>query len=101
MVVVTTNRTREVHDALKRRCLYHWLDHPDFEREVAIIRRRLPEASEALAAPGRPGRRAAARSEDLLKPPGVAESLDWTEALLALGAPTLDPDLAAATLGAL
>jgi MoxR-like ATPase len=102
VVVVTSNRTREVHDALKRRCLYHWLPHPDVEREVAIIRRRLPEASEALA---RSVARVAAhaRDEDLLKPPGVAESLDWAEALLALGARSLAPadlDKAAASLGA-
>jgi MoxR-like ATPase len=102
VVVVTSNRTREVHDALKRRCLYHWLPHPDVEREVAIIRRRLPEAGEALATSV--ARIAAlARGEDLLKPPGVAESLDWTEALLALGARSLGPaelDRAAASLGA-
>ena len=102
VVVVTSNRTREVHDALKRRCLYHWLPHPDVEREVAIIRRRLPEASEALATSV--ARVATlARGEDLLKPPGVAESLDWTEALLALGARSLGPaelDRAAASLGA-
>jgi MoxR-like ATPase len=102
VVVVTSNRTREVHDALKRRCLYHWLPHPDVEREVAIIRRRLPEASEALASSV--ARIAAlARGEDLVKPPGVAESLDWTEALLALGARSLGPaelDRAAASLGA-
>ena len=77
VVVVTSNRTREVHDALKRRCLYHWLEHPDLEREVAIIRRRLPQASATLAeAVARVAR--AARAEDLLKPPGIAESLDWT-----------------------
>ena len=102
VVVVTSNRTREVHDALKRRCLYHWLPHPDVEREVAIIRRRQPEASEALA---RSVARVAAhaRDEDLLKPPGVAESLDWVDALLALGARSLAPadlDKAAASLGA-
>jgi MoxR-like ATPase len=99
VVVVTSNRTREVHDALKRRCLYHWLDHPGYDREVAIIRRRLPEATERLA-----GGIAAAvrrlRGQDLLKPPGVAESLDWTRALLELGAREFDPDLAAASLGA-
>jgi MoxR-like ATPase len=99
VVVVTSNRTREVHDALKRRCLYHWLEHPTFDREVAIIRRRLPGAAERLAQ-----QVAAAaqrlRTEDLLKPPGVAESLDWTEALVALGARDLDPDTAARTLGA-
>jgi MoxR-like ATPase len=102
VVVVTSNRTREVHDALKRRCLYHWLPHPDVEREVAIIRRRLPEATLGLATSV--ARIAAlARGEDLLKPPGVAESLDWTEALLALGARSLGPaelDRAASSLGA-
>jgi MoxR-like ATPase len=102
VVVVTSNRTREVHDALKRRCLYHWLPHPDVEREVAIIRRRLPEATLGLATSV--ARIAAlARGEDLLKPPGVAESLDWTEALLALGARSLglaELDRAASSLGA-
>ncbi|MFC5182248.1 AAA family ATPase [Actinomadura harenae] len=99
VVVVTSNRTREVHDALKRRCLYHWLEHPDFDREVAIIRRRLPDAADRLA--GQVARAAATlRAADLLKPPGVAESLDWTEALVALGARDLDPDTAALTLGA-
>ena len=99
LVVLTSNRTREVHDALKRRCLYHWLDHPGFDREVAIIRRRLPLATERLAADV--ARAAAAlRAQDLLKPPGVAESIDWAEALLALGARELDPDHAARTLGA-
>ncbi|MCU1693508.1 MAG: putative ATPase, family [Frankiales bacterium] len=99
VVVVTSNRTREVHDALKRRCLYHWVEHPEFEREVAVVRLRVPEASEALA---RDVARAvgALRQEDLLKPPGVAESIDWTQALLALGAERLDADLATATLGA-
>lgn len=98
VVVVTSNRTREVHDALKRRCLYHWLEHPGFDREVAILRRRLPGASERLASTVA---RAAQglRSQDLLKPPGVAESIDWTEALVALGARELDPDTAAVTLG--
>ncbi|MFC9976018.1 AAA family ATPase [Spirillospora sp. NPDC127200] len=98
VVVVTSNRTREVHDALKRRCLYHWLEHPSFDREVAIIRRRLPGAAGRLAAQvARAAQRL--RAADLLKPPGVAESLDWTEALVALGARELDPDLAAVTLG--
>ena len=99
LVVVTSNRTREVHDALKRRCLYHWVEHPSFEREVAVIRRRLPAATEALAA-GVARVAADLRREDLLKPPGVAESLDWAEAMLALGADHLDPDLASASLGA-
>ncbi|MFD1937802.1 MULTISPECIES: AAA family ATPase [Nonomuraea] len=99
VVVVTSNRTREVHDALKRRCLYHWLEHPGFEREVAILLRRLPECTEALA---RQVARTAERlrGQDLVKPPGIAETLDWTEALLTLGARDLDPGLAAATLGA-
>ncbi len=98
VAVVTSNRTREVHDALKRRCLYHWVEHPSFDREVAIVRSRLPEATERLA------REVATavqqlRGQDLLKPPGVAETLDWTEALIALGAERLDPALAAVTLG--
>ncbi|MET8160924.1 MoxR family ATPase [Sphaerisporangium sp. NPDC005289] len=99
VVVVTSNRTRDVHDALKRRCLYHWLEHPSFDREVAILLRRLPDCTETLA-----GQVAAAagrlRGAGLLKPPGVAETLDWTQALLTLGARDLDPGLAAATLGA-
>jgi MoxR-like ATPase len=99
LVVLTSNRTREVHDALKRRCLYHWLDHPSYSREVAIIRRRLPAASDRLASDVARAT-GALRRQDLLKPPGVAESLDWTEALLALGAHSLDPDHAARTLGA-
>ena len=99
VVVVTSNRTREVHDALKRRCLYHWLDHPSYDREVAIIRRRLPEATERLAA-GIATAVRRLREQDLLKPPGVAESLDWTRALLELGAIEFDPELAAASLGA-
>jgi MoxR-like ATPase len=99
VVVVTSNRTREVHDALKRRCLYHWLEHPTFEREVAIIRRRLPGASEALAA-GVARAAGRLREWDLLKPPGVAESLDWAEALVALGAREVDQDRAAVSLGA-
>ena len=100
VVVITSNRTREVHDALKRRCLYHWLEHPSFEREVAILRKRLPGCGETLAAQVA---RATARlrEADLVKPPGIAETLDWTEALLTLGARDLDPDLAAASLGAL
>jgi MoxR-like ATPase len=99
LVVLTSNRTREVHDALKRRCLYHWLEHPDFEREVAILRRRLPDVTEALA---RQVARATAqlRTLDLLKPPGVAEAMDWATALHVLGARDLDPDTAARTLGA-
>ncbi|GAA3802993.1 MoxR family ATPase [Sphaerisporangium flaviroseum] len=99
VVVVTSNRTRDVHDALKRRCLYHWLEHPAFDREVAILLRRLPECTETLA--GQVARAAGRlRSAGLIKPPGVAETLDWTEALLTLGARDLDPGLAATTLGA-
>jgi MoxR-like ATPase len=99
LVVLTSNRTREVHDALKRRCLYHWLAHPDFDREVAILRRRLPDVTEQLA---RQVARATAtlRTLDLLKPPGIAEAMDWATALHTLGARELDPDLAARTLGA-
>jgi MoxR-like ATPase len=99
LVVLTSNRTREVHDALKRRCLYHWVEHPSFTREVAILRMRLPEITDELA---RDVARAAKRlrEADLLKPPGVAESLDWAQALHLLGARTLDRDRAAATLGA-
>jgi MoxR-like ATPase len=100
VVVLTSNRTREVHDALKRRCLYHWLEHPSFEREVAILRRRLPACSESLAEQVAKAT-ARLRETDLVKPPGIAETLDWTEALLTLGARELDPDVAAATLGAL
>ena len=96
--VVTSNRTREVHDALKRRCLYHWVEHPSFEREVAIVRRRLPQATERLATEVATAVQEL-RRQDLLKPPGVAETLDWTEALLALGAQRLDPHAATLTLG--
>ena len=99
VVVVTSNRTREVHDALKRRCLYHWVDHPSFDREVAILRARYPEASETLAVAVTSAVQRL-RHADLLKPPGVAETLDWTQALLALGARTLDADTATRTLGA-
>jgi MoxR-like ATPase len=97
--VLTSNRTREVHDALKRRCLYHWVEHPGFDREVEILRTRLPEITERLAI-GVAATIARIRELDLIKPPGVAESLDWANALAALGAQRLDPDVAAATLGA-
>jgi MoxR-like ATPase len=98
-VVITSNRTRELHDALKRRCLYHWIDHPTLEREVEIIRVRAPEVPEALA------RQVAAavaklRELDVAKRPGVAEAIDWAHALAFLGAETLDGDAAEATLGA-
>ena len=98
IAVLTSNRTREVHDALKRRCLYFYIDHPTLEREVEIVRLRVPGADEELA------RQVASavqrlRELDLYKPPGVAETLDWTEALVALGAKELDEDLIEATLG--
>jgi MoxR-like ATPase len=98
VAILTSNRTREVHDALKRRCLYHYIEHPSFEREVEIVRLRVPDAEERLA------RQVAAATEkmrtmDLYKPPGVAETLDWTEALVALGARELDEQLVEATLG--
>jgi len=99
IVVLTSNRTREVHDALKRRCLYHWIDHPGLAREVEIVRTRLPEVSQRLAEQvARSVQRM--RDMDLLKPPGVAETLDWARALDALGTDTLDVEAAAATLGA-
>lgn len=99
LVVLTSNRTREVHDALKRRCLYHWLEHPDLAREVAILRRTLPGVSEALATQVAEAVRKL-RDLELLKPPGVAESLDWARALQALGRTELDAESAAITLGA-
>jgi MoxR-like ATPase len=98
-VVITSNRTREVHDALKRRCLYHWIDYPDLEKEVEIVRARAPEAADGLA------REVTAlvqglRGMDLYKVPGVAETLDWARSLAALGATRIDPALVDATLGA-
>jgi MoxR-like ATPase len=98
-VVITSNRTREVHDALKRRCLYHWIDYPDLAKEVEIVRARAPEAAEGLA------REVAAlvqalRGMDLYKVPGVAETLDWARSLAALGATRIDATLVDATLGA-
>ena len=99
MVVLTSNRTRELHDALKRRCLYHWINLPDPLREVAIIRARAPEVSEALA---RKVVRAAARlrQADLVKTPGVAETISWSRALQRLGTKRLDTDTVRLTLGA-
>jgi MoxR-like ATPase len=99
LVVLTSNRTREVHDALKRRCLYHWLEHPDLTREIQILRRRLPGISDRLAAQVANAVRRL-RTAELLKPPGVAETIDWAEALLALGRTELDAESAAVTLGA-
>jgi MoxR-like ATPase len=97
-VVITSNRTRELHDALKRRCLYHWIDFPDLEREVAIIRLRAPGVSEPLA---RSVAEAVARLRalDLVKPPGAAEAIDWAQALDHLGAESVDGDAARETLG--
>lgn len=99
LVVLTSNRTREVHDALKRRCLYHWLDHPDLAREVRILKRRLPGVADRLAEQVA-GAVRRLRAAELLKPPGVAETIDWAEALLALGRTELDAQAAAITLGA-
>ncbi len=98
-VVVTSNRTRELHDALKRRCLYHWIDHPSLEREVEIIELRAPGVSRTLA---REVARAVARlrAMDVAKRPGVAETIDWANALAFLGVEHLDGEVAAATLGA-
>jgi MoxR-like ATPase len=99
LAVLTSNRTREVHDALKRRCLYHWVEHPDFDREVTILRSRLPGVTDRLAAQVATAA-ARLRQLDLIKPPGVAESIDWAGALIALGAGSLNAESAAATLGA-
>ncbi len=100
IVVITSNRTREIHDAIKRRCLYHWVDYPDALRELAILRRKCPRAPEKLA------REIVAftqrlRTMDLFKAPGIAETLDWAEALLALDRIALDPHTIADTLGVL
>ncbi len=100
IVILTSNRTREVHDALKRRCLYHWVDYPDFEREMAILQARAPEAAETLS------REVVAfvqrlRTEDLFKKPGVAETIDWAKCLLALDMINLSPEVIADTLGAI
>ncbi len=98
VVVLTSNRTREVHDALKRRCLYYWIDYPTFEKELEIVRARLPEAPETLS------RQVTAfvqdlRQADLYKLPGVAETIDWTTALIALDQKALDPTVVDETLG--
>mgnify|MGYP003627076517 CR=1 FL=1 len=100
IVVLTSNRTREVHDALKRRCLYHWVDYPDFNREIEILAARAPEASKALS------REVVAfvqqlRTEDLFKKPGVAETIDWAKCLLALDVINLSPEVISDTLGAI
>jgi MoxR-like ATPase len=99
IVILTSNRTREVHDALKRRCLYHWVDYPDFDRELEILHARAPEVSENLS------REVIAfvqhlRTEDLFKKPGVSETIDWAKCLLALDVINLSPEVIADTLGA-
>ncbi len=98
LVVLTSNRTRDVHDALKRRCLYHWVEHPDFEREVAIVRLRVPEVGESLARQVAAAV-AALRDLSLYKPPGVAETIDWAAALGRLGVSELDERAVATSLG--
>jgi MoxR-like ATPase len=100
IVVLTSNRTRELHDALKRRCLYHWIEHPGLERELQIVRSRAPEVSDALA---RQVVQVVQRIRDigLTKPPGVAETIDWARSLHHLGTAELDLETAATTLGAL
>ena len=100
IVILTSNRTREVHDALKRRCLYHWVDYPNFAREMEILAARAPEASERLS------REVVAfvqrlRGEDLFKKPGVAETIDWAKCLLALDVIALSPEVISDTLGAI
>jgi MoxR-like ATPase len=100
IVIITSNRTREVHDALKRRCLYHWVDYPDAARELEILHSRVPEAAEALS------KEVIAfvqslRTEDVFKKPGVAETIDWAKCLLALDVISLTPDVIADTIGAL
>lgn len=100
IVVITSNRTREIHDAIKRRCLYHWVDYPSAQRELAIVRRKVPGAgaklsSEVVAFTQR------LRAMDLFKAPGIAETLDWAEALVALDRIALDPETVTNTLGAL
>jgi MoxR-like ATPase len=99
IVVLTSNRTRELHDALKRRCLYHWIDLPSLDRELQIVRRRAPEVSESLAAQVVSTVQRLRNEQDLIKPPGVAETLDWARALTELGASNLDFDTASASLG--
>jgi MoxR-like ATPase len=98
VVVLTSNRTREIHDALKRRCIYHWIDYPDFDREVAIVMRKVPDVPEALAADLARAMETL-RAMDLYKPPGVAETLDWAAALAVLGTERLNPEVAEDTLG--
>ncbi len=100
VVILTSNRTREVHDALKRRCLYHWIPYPDYERELEIVRERVPQAAARLAAEATRFAQEL-REMDLFKRPGVSETLDWTTALAALGRTALDEAVVDRTLGAL
>ena len=100
IVILTSNRTREVHDALKRRCLYHWVDYPSFDREIEILQARVPEAAEKIS------QEVVAfvqklRTEDLFKKPGVAETIDWAKCLLALDVMEMSPEVIADTLGAI
>lgn len=100
IVILTSNRTREVHDALKRRCLYHWVDYPSFDREIEILQARVPEAATRLS------QEVVAfvqhlRTEDLFKKPGVAETIDWAKCLLALDVLEMSPEVIADTLGAI
>lgn len=98
LVIITSNRTRDIHDALKRRCLYHWIDYPDLEKEKEIIRIRIPQIDKRLAAQVA-GFMQAIRKEDLMKKPGISESLDWGEALMALNRKELDEKTINETLG--
>lgn len=100
IVVLTSNRTRELHDALKRRCLYHWIDHPGLDRELAILRSRAPEVSAALADQVVHLVQELRRDDALLKPPGVSETLEWARALHVLGLRELEPEAASAAVGA-
>ncbi len=97
-VIITSNRTREIHDALKRRCLYHWIDYPDFDKELAVIRARLPRL-EAVLAGQVVGFLQRLRQMDLVKKPGLSETLDWGEALMALNVKRLEPEVVAQTWG--
>ncbi len=99
IVILTSNRTREVHDALKRRCLYHWVDYPEFERELEILQAQVPQASAALTQQIT-GFVQALRKEDLYKKPGIAETIDWAKCLLALNVTEISPQVIADTLGA-
>src|SRR5690606_8345586 len=101
IVVITTNRTREIHDALKRRCFYHWVDYPDAARELEIVRRKVPGAAERLAREVVAFVQKLRADEDLFKQPGVAETLDWASALTELDAVAIDPATVSDTLGVL